>query len=99
MKPQNQQPYTGKQQKIFGIGLSKTGGTSLAKALIILGYRARRARTMKEIRSHDASTDSVVAWRYEILDSRFPDSKFILTVREIESWLESCRKHFARTLS
>lgn len=27
--------------KIFGIGLNRTGTTSLAKALIILGYQAK----------------------------------------------------------
>lgn len=26
----------------------------------------------------------------------YPDSKFILTVRDIEDWLESCKRHWAR---
>ncbi len=96
---------------IFGIGLSKTGTTSLFAALDHLGYRAATYRHMRELRledwfrgnfetdylrEYDAATDLPLAAFYPELDERYPGSKFILTVREIHSWLESARKHFSR---
>jgi hypothetical protein len=80
--------------KIFGIGLSRTGTTSLAKALSMLGYNAIHARGLDHIEQYEASTDVPVAARYRQLDKRYPNSRFILTVREMESWLESCRQHY-----
>jgi hypothetical protein len=34
---------------------------------------------------------------YPQLDEEYPNSKFILTVRDIDMWLESTRKHFRGT--
>ena len=34
----------------------------------------------------------------EALDRRYPGALFILTVREEESWLESCRGHWGRRI-
>ena len=93
--------------KIFGIGLSKTGTTSLARALEILGYRTRdcmgvtryrqgdlTAIDLEEIDRYDAFTDTPIPSFYRELDQRYPGSRFILTVREEEPWLASCRKQF-----
>ncbi|MEW6405157.1 MAG: sulfotransferase family protein [Chloroflexota bacterium] len=80
--------------KVFGIGLSKTGTTSLASALEMLGYKSIHARSADEIETHEASTDVPVAARYRQLDKLYPGSRFILTVRDVDSWVESCRKHF-----
>lgn len=80
--------------KIFGIGLSRTGTTSLAKALAMLGYKAIHARVAHHIEEYEASTDVPVAARYQRLDKQYPNSRFILTVREMDSWLESCRQHY-----
>lgn len=80
--------------KIFGIGLSRTGTTSLAKALTMLGYKAIHARGAHHIEEYEASTDVPVAARYQRLDKQYPNSRFILTVREMDSWLESCRQHY-----
>jgi hypothetical protein len=93
--------------KIFGIGLSKTGTSSLAQALQRLGFRtkdcmgARRyiagdlsSLDMDTVLAHDALTDTPIPSFYRELDARFPGSKFILTVREREGWLASCRKQF-----
>jgi Sulfotransferase domain len=96
--------------KIFGIGLSRTGSTSLTEALTILGYRAvhfptdpvtqreyfrffaRQADTLQLslLREYDAVTDNPVSCAYRELDRAYPGSKFILTVRDQESWLRSC---------
>jgi len=76
--------------KIFGIGLARTGTTSLTKALRILGYRAVHFPTsFDQILYHDAATDTSVACRFAELDRLFPGSKFILTVRDEQSWLAS----------
>lgn len=80
--------------KVFGIGLSRTGTTSLAKALALLGYKSIHARGLHHIEMYEASTDVPVAARYRQLDKRYPNSRFILTVRDMDSWLESCRQHY-----
>jgi len=96
---------------IFGIGLSKTGTTSLFAALDQLGYRAATFRHFRGLglddwfegnfdtdylAEYDAATDLPLAVLYPQLDRRYPGSKFILTVREISSWLASAKKHFTQ---
>ncbi len=123
--------------KVFGIGLSRTGTSSLNEALNILGFQSfhfpiimknssfqaklkyRLNKWGKEIgmtrslffdfaqeselifekpdgSKFDAMTDLSVARFYKELDNAFPNSKFILTVRDKESWLNSCSKFFAK---
>lgn len=97
--------------KIFGIGLSKTGTTSLARALEILGYRTRdyigvtsyvpgdlSSINLQEIDANDAITDTPIPSFYEQLDARYPDSKFILTTRDMNDWLKSCKKQFTKRM-
>ncbi len=82
--------------KVFGIGLSRTGTMSLHYALIILGYRSHfvfdgEEYLIEELSEFDAFTHTPLASIYQDLDQRFPNSKFILTVRkDRESWLNSC---------
>jgi sulfotransferase family protein len=79
--------------KIFGIGLSRSGTTSLTEALKILGYSAIHSpTTLGQIRRHDAATDTTVADNFERLDRLFPGSKFIHTFRSRERWLQSCER-------
>lgn len=94
--------------KIFGIGLSRTGTTSLTKALEILGYKSKHfpkihAYRGKELKlntkiidKYRAFTDTPVARFYKELDKKYPGSKFILTIRDKKSWLKSCRKFFSK---
>lgn len=96
--------------KIFGIGLTKTGTTSLSHALRILGYSTihypSNPTTFREILNgrfnfsflnhYDAATDITICRYYAQLDKLYPGGKFILTVRDISSWLESCQRHWAR---
>lgn len=84
--------------KVFGIGLSKTGTTSLTKALKILGYDAIQARTLSDIHNHKAATDTPVAARFQELDQMYPNSKFIMTMRDKWEWVESCKRHFSGDL-
>lgn len=96
-----------RQAKIFGIGLSKTGTSSLAQALQRLGFNTRDCMgatryaagdlssiDMATVLAHDALTDTPIPSFYRELDARFPGSKFILTVRDREGWLQSCKKQF-----
>lgn len=98
--------------KIFGIGLSKTGTTSLAHALEILGYKTRDYPGIEHysagdltsidagmLETHDALTDTPIPSFYRELDARYPDAKFILTIRDAEGWLKSCKKQFTEKLA
>ena len=98
--------------KIFGIGLSKTGTTSLASALEILDFRTRDNPGLKTyvpgdlasidpdvLEHHDALTDTPIPSFYRELDQRYPGARFILTVRDMDGWLLSCKKQFTAKLA
>jgi len=93
------------QGHIFGIGLSKTGTHTLNECLEILGYRSihfpdpalMTARRFEEALSgHTAATDISVSAYFDILDRKYPGSKFILTVRDLDAWLDSVEDHRRR---
>ena len=48
---------------------------------------------------YDAFTDLPWFAIYKSLDTHYPNSKFILTIREEESWLASAKRYFANTVS
>src|SRR6266508_2610995 len=95
-------------QKVFGLGLSKTGTTSLTKALNILGIRSihfpNDQQTFHELQrgeyrlsildKYQGVSDTPVAPFFAQLDSAWPGSKFILTVRDKASWLRSAEAHW-----
>ena len=90
--------------KIFGIGLHRTGTTSLGLALQQLGYRTHahaKTQSREEAKQmarelcaeYDALEDVPWPVLYQWLDEEYPNSKFILTVRPEEEWIDSvCRK-------
>ncbi|MEM9887125.1 MAG: sulfotransferase family protein [Bacteroidota bacterium] len=94
-------------QKIFGIGLSKTGTTSLARALHKLGYPTKDFPSIiykphrlvglneEQLHHYTAFTDISVVPFYKELDKRFPNAKFIYTIRDKKEWLASCA-HYPR---
>ncbi|GAA0463687.1 sulfotransferase family protein [Streptomyces olivaceiscleroticus] len=96
--------------KVFGIGLSRTGTRSLSAALRTLGFdvahypsdpathQALLAGTARFplLDRLDGITDITVVPYYEELDLAWPGAKFILTVRDEDSWLRSCRAHWQR---
>jgi hypothetical protein len=87
--------------KILGIGMGRTGTTSLARALEILGYRAKHCPqfyldddgqlcvSQRDIELYEALTDEPCILVYQDVDRRYPGSKFILTVRGMDDWLRS----------
>ncbi len=80
--------------KVFGIGLSKTGTTSLNDALSLLGIPSIHfPSSLEQVQEFDGATDTPIALAYEKLDLLYPGSKFILTIREPSSWLLSSQKH------
>ena len=88
--------------KIFGIGLSRTGTSSLNKALKILGYHSihwfnPHTNTLIEDQDYllfDGFTDISVSYHFEKLYKTFPNARFIYTSRNMESWLRSIRVHY-----
>lgn len=81
--------------KLFGVGLSRTGTTSLTKALQALGVRARHfPLSDREVAHFEALTDVSIACQFERLDRMYPGSRFIYTVRERESWVASVQAFF-----
>lgn len=83
--------------KVFGVGLSKTGTTSVTEALRMLGYRTEHYFfDLDRIEELDAAMDTPIARAYKELDRKYPGSRFILTVREESSWLRSCADQFSR---
>jgi hypothetical protein len=88
--------------KVFGIGLSRTGTNSLHAALEILSFRAVHYpcfdRLHELIAINDAASDTPVSCVFQELDALYPGSRFILTTRETESWLESTRVFFNKPI-
>jgi hypothetical protein len=96
------------RHKVFGIGFHKTGTTSLGLALEQLGYRVcgkqgvRRSRIAEEAQDlawarlddYDAFQDNPWPLLYRQLDEHCPGSRFILTIRPSDSWLNSVCRHF-----
>jgi hypothetical protein len=105
-------------RKVFGVGLSRTGTTSLTLALQILGYRCihwpHDPTTRQELQSYysgaapsfrlsiaeksDALTDTPSASVYRELAARYPDSRFVLTVREEAAWIGACDRFFSNVI-
>ena len=82
--------------KVFGVGLSKTGTSSLAKALSVVGVPCLHSWDLAQLDKHPAASDVSIALRFRELDVLYPGSKFILTVRDRGAWLDSCRRHWSR---
>ena len=96
-----------RERKIFVVGLSKTGTTSLHDAFGILGVKSIhypqcyklvegsiRFNWNWRLEQFNAFSDiPVVAFLDDIIAS-YPDSHIIYTSREKSSWLKSCEKHF-----
>lgn len=84
--------------KIFGIGLSRTGTTTLNYVLNQWGFNTIHYPTEAQLwdSKNDGATDIPVIPVYKKLDNRFPGSKFIYTTRDLENWLTSIVPYFER---
>lgn len=83
-------------QKLFGIGLPRTGSTSLAEALRILSYKGSNFCSLNNIHTSDETEakksfeiDNSFFKIYQHLFKKNPNAKFILTTRDNSSWRKS----------
>jgi hypothetical protein len=97
--------------RIFGIGMHKTATTSLNRALLELGYdsahwkSAHWAKAIWEEMKKDgrsvtlersyALCDLPIPILFRELDAAYPNSKFILTIRNEDEWLRSAQTHWS----
>ena len=93
--------------KVIGVGFQKTGTSTLRDALRILDYSVKDTTTralipilkndykkvLKIIDSFDAIEDTPWYIIYKELDKLLPGSKFILTIRDEQSWYKSVSRH------
>ncbi len=97
-------------ERIFGIGLSRTGTKSLHAAAVILGLPAAHYPPLTcAIRWMDGNfgpdtcgpyrllSDVPVPAYYRDFDRAMPGSRFILTVRDEDAWLDSIEAHYKRS--
>jgi hypothetical protein len=96
--------------KIFCIGFHKTGTKSLGMALKTLDYRVTGPNSINDqniaknvysvakslVRKYDAFKDNPWPIIFKEMDAIHPNSKFILTIRDSESWIKSQVRHFGR---
>lgn len=86
-------------RKIFGIGLSRTGTTSLSFAMLELGFKTCHVfHKPASLARGEAFFDTPIWADYPILDQRFPGSKFILSWRDPEKWYSSFSKNLVHYL-
>lgn len=93
--------------KVFCVGYAKTGTSTLTQALSLLGYRSVHwLRAGKEPKcgwvqcikkcNYDAFADTPIISHgfFKLLDQEFPNSKFILLLRDTDSLLRSWKNYF-----
>lgn len=92
---------------VVGVGFQKTGTSTLREALKILGYKVKDCsprtlfpilrkdwkKVLRILDGYDAAEDTPWYIIYKELDKLKPGSKFILTVRDEESWYNSVSRH------
>ena len=86
---------------IFGIGLSKTGNTSLRQAVRLFGLTTSQYIDPSQYKSlldkklkTDFVNDLPIAPGFKELAQIYPDAKFIYTSRAESSWLQSIETHY-----
>ena len=90
-----------RRRKVFAIGFNKSGTTSLHALFETLGLvshhgtRWRESADMTLLRSYDCFSDDVPT-DLPKLDQLFPGSRFILQVRELDTWVYSRLAHIER---
>lgn len=101
--------------KVFCLGLTKTGTSTLAEALEMLGVRcfhwggpAAYHAVLDALRAGELLTAGLpggcdgyadvgtLVERFRLVDLQHPGSRFILTVRDEDAWIDSRRRHVER---
>jgi len=98
------------KKKVIGIGFQKTGTSTLDVSLTSLGYKVLGVRknlasklfrndiesVLKITEKFDAFQDNPWPLLYKELDKKYPNSKFILTIRDESKWINSVVNHFGK---
>lgn len=98
------------KRKVFCIGANKTGTTSLTTALNTIGFKTSHWEHHNSIcddiknnnfkltvlNTYDGVSDNPIPAIYKQLDKEFPESKFILTIRNEENWIKSIEGQLSR---
>lgn len=86
--------------KIFCIGLSRTGTNTINEILVELGLKGKHfvgplfRNEWEVVDEYDVLSDSPLPLLFKQCDEKYPNSKFILTTRDKEKWLESMKWMF-----
>ncbi|MFT6257546.1 MAG: hypothetical protein ACJAT8_002086 [Cellvibrionaceae bacterium] len=85
--------------KVFIIGLPRTGTTSVSVALLEQGLTvAHQAFTKQAFMLADAVSDAPCFSDYQQLDKLFPNAKFVYLDRPLDKWLPSIQMLLGRML-
>lgn len=83
--------------KIFIIGLPRTGTTSVCAAMLELGFHvAHTAYTERSFSEAQVIADTPIFCDYQHLDNAYPNAKFIYLARSMNKWLPSIQQLLAR---
>ena len=96
--------------RVFGIGLHKTGTTSLHRAFQIMGLDSAHWASphwskyiwdemhehgrSRTLEMHYALSDLPIPLLYQKLGIAYPGSKFVLTIRDEDEWIASIKTHW-----
>ena len=84
--------------KLFIIGLPRTGTTSISVALLEHYKVAHTAYTKRAFELAEVISDCPCFSDYQQLDTLFPESKFVYLQRSIEKWLPSIQMLLGKML-
>ncbi|MCX7555181.1 sulfotransferase family protein [Marinicella sp. S1101] len=85
--------------KLFIIGLPRTGTTSICAALLDEGFKvAHTAFSKHSFVLADAIADTPCYCDYPQLDALFPESKFVYLERNIDDWLPSIKMMLSKLI-
>lgn len=86
-----------REYNVFCVGAINTGQVELSKALNILGiHTIRKVRNYSEVekllKTYDGVCSSKIHKHYKELLKKYPNSKFILTIKPIDEWIVEISK-------
>ncbi len=85
------------QGKIFIIGLPRTATSSVCLAMLKLGFKtAHTAYTQNTFEQAQVIGDAPVFCDYQLLDKKYPNSKFIYLTRDPNLWVPSIKQLLQR---
>lgn len=81
--------------KVFEIGLARTGTTSLFHAMEGFGFAcARNPSSWAAVDECQFANDTTIAARFDLLDQRYHQAKFLYATRALDPWVQSCLQLF-----